>query len=297
MALHGGAAPGRFALELDGVRAGWLVSASGGNAEGVVVVEPSGTEGVIRKRIGGVRYADVELSVDTRLSKQLSGWLAGMIGRKHVPKDGAVLFVDFNAREVGRLEFFNALIREVSFPAVDATSKEPAKLTIKVAPELTREAKGTGTQVMAPPSQAGRVALASNFRLSIEEVDCARVTGIGPITIKQKIAETEVGGRVDLEPTGFVEIGELVVTVAGDGADFVAWHKDFVVNGSASATEKTGKLELLAPDMKTVLFTLTFAGLGIFNLKHENVEVERVPRLRAWIYCEEVSFAAAASAQ
>jgi hypothetical protein len=87
-----GAGAGSFALELGGVHAGWLVSASGGDAEGVVVSEP-GTDGVIRKRVGGVRYADIELSVDAGLSKQLSGWLAGMIGRKPVPKDGVFLCI------------------------------------------------------------------------------------------------------------------------------------------------------------------------------------------------------------
>ena len=292
MALHGGAAPGRFALELDGVHAGWLVSASGGDAEGVVVSEP-GADGVIRKRIGGVRYADLDLSVVLPLSKQLSGWVAGTIGRKHTTKNGAVRFVNFDLKDVGSIDFFNALIREVSFSALDAASKEPAKLTIKIAPESTKTTKGTGAQVVAPSSNPGRVARASSFRLTIDGIDCTRVAGIGPITIRQKIAETEVGGRVDLEPTGFVEIGELVLALSGDDTDFVAWHKHFVVDDSASASEKKGKLELLAPDMKTALFTLTFAGLGIFNLKRENVEAERVPRLRASIYCEEIGLATA----
>jgi hypothetical protein len=296
MAQHGGVGPGRFALELDGVHTGWLVSAAGGDAEGVVESEP-GNDGVIRKRIGGLRYADLELSVVLPLSKQFSGWVAGTIGRKHVTKNGAVRFVSFDLKEVGRLDFSNALIREVSFQALDATSKELAKLTIKIAPESTKRTEGTGAQVVAPSPNPGRVARASNFRLLIEGIDCRRVTGIGPITIRQKITETAVGGRVDLEPTGFLEIGELVLAVSGDDSDFVAWHKEFVVDGSASATEKKGTLELLAPDLKTVLFTLTFAGLGIFNLKHENVDPERVPRLRAWIYCEEVAFAAAPSVQ
>jgi hypothetical protein len=282
-----GVSAARFGLELGDAQAGWLVSASGGDPEGVVVSEP-GADGVIRKRIGSVRYPDIELSVNTGLSKQLSEWLAGTIGRKHVAKNGAVLVFDFNLKEASRLEFVNALIREVTFPALDGASKEAVKLAIKVAPESTKRKMGSGAQVTATPQQAGkRVGLASNFRLSIDGLDCNRVSKIGPITIRQKIVETRVGGHVVLEPGG-LEIGELVIAVASvDGDPFFAWHKALVVDGNPSA-EKKGELELLGPDMKTVLLTLTFAGLGIFNLEPEYVGTERVSRLRASMYCEEV---------
>jgi hypothetical protein len=92
-----------------------------------------------------------------------------------------------------------------------------------------------------------------------------------------------------------VEVGDLVVSLAESrGADFIAWHEDFVVKGNTGpANEKKGKLELLAPNLKTILFTLTFAGLGIFKLEHARVEAQGVPTLRASMYCEELTFAAA----
>jgi hypothetical protein len=288
---HGTIGSGRAALELDGVDAGWLASVSGGDAEGVVVSE-TGTDGVIRKHIGGVRYTDIELSVNVPLRPPLSDWVAGTIGQKRVGRNGAIRFVDADLREIARLDFSNALIREVTFQPLDAASKEPARVTMKLAPESTRRLKGTGQPIMPSVPVQRPIARASNFRLSIEGLDCKRVASIGPITIKQQIVETGAGGgRVRLEPGGSLDIGELAVAVAGDSPDFIAWHNEFVVVGSPSASEKTGTLELLAPDLKTAVSRLTFAGLGIFNLQHETGEAERLPRLRASMYCEEVGLA------
>jgi hypothetical protein len=56
-----GFAAGRFAFELDGTQAGWLESASGGDAEGEVVLEQPGADHVVRKHLGNVRYRDVVL--------------------------------------------------------------------------------------------------------------------------------------------------------------------------------------------------------------------------------------------
>jgi hypothetical protein len=78
-----------------------------------------------------------------------------------------------------------------------------------------------------------------------------------------------------VKETPRVEIGDLVVSVAeSHGADFVARHDDFVIKGdNGSEAEKSGKLELLAQDLKTVLFTLTLGGLGIFKLEREERRV------------------------
>jgi hypothetical protein len=277
-----------FALVLDDVQAGSLVSASGGDAEGVVVSEPS-EGGVIRRRIEGLRYADIELTVDPMLSEPLSGWLKSMLEGMHVLKSGTVRIVDMNGKEVERLEFVDALIREISFPAVDARSKEPARLKIKIAPKSARRVPGSGAPAQLPPVRVKQRALASNFRLEIDDVDCSRVSAIESVTVRQRVEEIQVGSHFELEPAG-LEIGDLVVAAASVSDDFEPWLKDLVVNGDMSA-EKAGQLELLAPDLKRVLFKLTFAGLGIFSLKREYIEKDGVSRLNASIYCEKVGMA------
>ncbi|HWF86401.1 MAG TPA: hypothetical protein VG222_16185, partial [Vicinamibacterales bacterium] len=72
-----------------------------------------------------------------------------------------------------------------------------------------------------------------------------------------------------------------------------AWHEDFVINGNnGQDKEKGGTLEYMSANMKDVLFTLTFSGLGIFKLTPEKVEAgsENVRRVKAEMYCEQITF-------
>jgi phage tail-like protein len=292
-----GFAAGRFAFELDGTQAGWLESASGGDAEGDVVQEQPGADHVVRKHLGSVRYSDVVLEAGAGMEKAFYEWIGASLAHTYQRKDGAVVSVDQNLKEVARLAFFNALITEVTFPALDAASKDPAALTVTVAPEYARTNKGSGAKVSGSQgAKAQKKWLPSNFRLQIDGVDCKKVNAIEALTIKQKVVESPVGETRDyVKEPARLEIGDLVVTVAESGAtDFIAWHDDFVVKGNnGEAAEKTGKLELLTPDLKTALFTLDFAGLGIFKLRREPQAGgggDSVARLRASIYCEELTF-------
>jgi len=290
-----GFAAGRFAFELDGAVAGWLQSASGGEAEGDVVQEKVGADHVVRKHLGGIRYSDVVLQAGAGMEKPFYDWLAASLAHTYQRKDGAVLSVDQNLKEVSRLAFFNALIGEITFPTLDAAAKEAASLTVTIAPEYARTIKGSGAKLGPAKASAQKKWLPSNFRLQIDGVDCKKVNRIEALTIKQKVVESPVGELRDYEKEpASLDVGDLVVTVAESGAaDFVAWHDDFVVKGnSGAAAEKTGKLELLTPDLKSALFTLDFAGLGIFRLQREDGGGDSPSRLRASIYCEELTFTA-----
>ena len=56
--------------------------------------------------------------------------------------------------------------------------------------------------------------------------------------------------------------------------------------------ERGGSLTYLTPDLKTELFTITFEHLGIFKLTPEKVEAgsENIRRVKAEMYCEDMSF-------
>src|SRR5215211_2611328 len=164
MARARGFAAGRFAFELDGSSTGWLFSASGGDAEGDVVREALGPDGVIRKHIAGVRYTDIGLGAGAGMGKAFYQWLTDTLDHKFARKDGAVLSVDTGSREVARLNFFNALVREIAFPTFDATAKDPARLTVTVAPEYARRVKGSGAKVPTSSVTAQKQWLPSNFR-------------------------------------------------------------------------------------------------------------------------------------
>jgi hypothetical protein len=146
----GAAAPrpfvaGGFGLELEGVSAGVVKSAAGGNAFADVVVEMVGPGGGYpRKHIGAPKYEDVSLLAGTGMSGAFYSWIQAAFDLDYRRKNGAVLELDVQHKVRSRREFYNALITEVAFPPLDGASKDPAYMTVKFAPEYTRYTKASG---------------------------------------------------------------------------------------------------------------------------------------------------------
>lgn len=284
----------RYALELDGQTAGWLFSYEGGQATGEVVSENLG-EIVARKHIGNVKYEDITITVGLGMSSDVYDWVASMLNGDFIRHDGVIIGVDNSGNERTRLEFVEALITEVGMPALDAASKDAAKMTLKFKPEMTQRKVGSGAKLSlaAPKATAQKLWLPSNFRLTIDGMGDAtkKVNKIEALVIKQKVTENAVGEEADFqqEPTS-VEIPNLVITLAeADSQAFYDWHENFVIKGNnADDKEKTGKLEYLSTDLKTVLFTIEFANIGIFKVDSAKPESskDKVTRVKAEMYVE-----------
>lgn len=304
MADARGYTAGRFALDLDGQFAGWVSSIEGGHATSDVVVEKVGPTLIQHKHLAGVKYEDVTVNCGTSMSKAFYEWVQASIDLKHTRHSGAIITADYDGKEMTRMNFFNALITEIGFPALDAASKDAAKMTIKFAPEYTRTQAKAGSAISGQLGSGHQKKwLPANFRLKIDGLDkpCSRVNKIEALTIKQKVIENATGELrdYDKEPAS-IEFPNLVITCAESHADdLYKWHEDFVIKGNNSQDkEKGGTLEYLTPDLKTVLFTLTFSNLGIFKCTPEKVEAgsENIRRVKAEMYCEQIKFQAGSGA-
>jgi len=291
---------GKFALDLNGDFAGWVQSVEGGQASADVVVEKLGADLIQHKHIAGVKYDDVTVNCGTSMSKSFYEWIQASIDHKVTRFDGAVITADFNHKEVARMNFFQALITEVGFPALDASSKDAAKMTVKFAPEYTRTVAKTGGAIKGEIGKGQQKKwLPSNFKLEIDGLTnaCNHVNKIEQLTIKQKVVDHPVGHLRDYQrEPAHIEFPNLVITCAEAYADeLYAWHEEFVIKGNNdNSKEKTGMLQYLASDTKTALFTLEFQGLGIFKLTPEKVEAhsENIRRVKAELYCEQIKFKA-----
>lgn len=288
-----------YGLELDGVSAGWVSNTEGGTAVGEVVTEKMGGDWLQKKHIGNVKYEEISFQAGTSASRGFYEWIKSSFSQKYSRKNGAIVSADYNYdRTPGTTtEFFNAIITEMSMPALDAASKDAAKMTIKFKPEYTRKKIG-GAQIANNGARSDATGWrVSDFRLRIDglEEPAARVNKIEALTIKQKVAENAVGEQRDYEqePTS-VEIPNLVITLPESHAKpFYDWHEDFVIKGNNSADkEKTGTLEYLSPNRKTVLFTVYFKGLGIYKVSPDKSEAsaEDIRRVKAEMYCEDIRF-------
>jgi len=290
---------GKYGIELDGIMAGWVSSVEGGHATSDVVSEKVGPDHIVHKHIAGVKYEDISISCGTGMSKGFYEWVKASFDHNYGRKGGAIIAADFNYKEHSRLTWYNGLVSEIGFPALDAASKDAAKMTIKVTPEYTRQTTTTGGASVSGKYATNAVQqkkwLPANFRLKIDGTDCTRVNKIEAIVVKQKIIDNAVGELRDYErEPAHLEIPNLVVTLAeSHSKEFYDWHEDFVIKGNnGDDKERGGTLEYLTPNLQEVLFTLTFKHLGVFKLTPEKVEAgsENIRRVKAEMYCEDIQF-------
>jgi len=289
-------ATGAFALELGGAKIGFARSFRGGGAVAEVVTEKVTGDNFAKKHIGPPRYEDIELQVGFGMKKELYDWIAASWEQPYLRKNGAVVVADFAGKEQSRREFFEALVTAVTVPKLDGAAKDPAYLTVKLAPELVREQKGSGKATGELGKNEQKLFLPSNFRVAIDGLDCSKVVTVDALTVKQATVADHTGDARDMaRERGSIEFPNLKIALPASAAEtWRTWFADFVINGkNGEESEKNGKIELLSPNRQTVLATITLLNLGIYRLDDDWTGAEtadKVRRVRAELYCERMKF-------
>jgi phage tail-like protein len=273
-----GYAAGKYGIEIDGIMAGWVESVEGGHSTSDVVNEKVGASSIQQKHIAGVKYEDITVNCGTGMSKAFYEWIKSMSDGRPLRKNGAIVACDFNFKEVSRTEWTGGIITEVGLPALDAASRDAARMTVKIAPESTRVVKGSGKSATGSQARVQKKWLPSNFRLDISGLDCRRVNKIEAITLKAKTTANRAAPN-------------LVVTLSeSDAAGWNTWQKSSI--SGRGGNSRSGRLAFLAPDLREELFTLTFYNLGISKLTPDKTEAgsANIRRVKAEMYCEEMKF-------
>lgn len=283
---------GAMALELNGVTMGMVRSIAGGAIYGEVITDKGGPGRSTNKRIGAVRYEPIIIEVGLDMVPQF--WeLIRQWPATSKPQSGAILFGDINYRQLKRMEFTNALITEIGFPALDAAEgKKAFSLLVTLQPSKIENRPGKGT--INASAAKSRPAFCSNFRLTASGLDLSRVTKVDAFAIKQKVAASTIGElrRFELEPAS-IEYEDLVLTLPETFSTSVEnWLQDAVVKGSGR--ELDFRLEILDPTLKATLVTLNLRGVGIWKLSpaessSSSANVQKVSTVDAWCYMEGVA--------
>ena len=298
-ALAGGAAEafgatrsyvgGSYGLLLDGAFAGYLTGFSGGNTVGdVLKVQPVGADRVQRKRLGGFHAEPITIECGLPMAKPFLEWIRSSIepGAKFQPKTGAIIEFDGAQKEMGRRNFFNAAITEVEFPSCDASSKDPARLTVTFQPEAVKLAAGTGAKPAAAPATHW---LRSNFVLKIQGLEQALTHTTAIQTVEVKLTgSSDLPGRTT---PPVIDAANLNIVVADTLiGQFYTWHDEFVIKRTGKP--RPGVLDYLSPDMKSVLLSLNLSNLGIIKVAPEAPAAgapQGIRRSKVEMYCESVT--------
>jgi hypothetical protein len=284
---------GNFFLTLNGVKTGVIKSVDGGGISAEVINEPQGPNYFTKKRIGQPKYEDFAIQVGFSNGKQLYDWIQQTWNMARPRVSGSIISADYNWDAKSERQFTNALLTETTIPAMDGTSKEPAYITLKFAPEFIRSVKASGKLTAEKMEQ--KIFLPSNFRLQIDGLDCSRVNKIESFTVKQGVAGKNIGSARDSQKEpGKLEFPNLKITMAEVAAQsFIDWHENFVIKGNNDASkEKKGSLTFLSPNRQTELAKIEFSNIGIFRIQPDKAQAnaDQIKRLTVELYVEQMTF-------
>jgi phage tail-like protein len=296
---------GKFVLyDGAGLQLGFPNSVKGCGIGANVVTEQLGPESASSKHISQPVYDPCVIEVGTGMDRSLYDWIGDMLARKPSRKNLWIVATDFAYKAQSGIRLLDAVLTEVKFPALDASSKDIAKLTLTIEAESLRKfdpccGSFTPGSVSSKGSAAKDVQkkwLPSNFRLKLDGIEVKKVNKIGAWVARQGVAVDEIGEfREASKEPGKLELGDLAVTQPATEVDLDSWFESFVVNGkNDQESEKAATLEFLAPDLKNVLFELTFSGVGIFRMADDEFEAgsENIRRQTFSLYVEQAALTA-----
>ena len=285
---------GHFELAIDGHKStAFLKSVDGGWVRGNIVDDPVGAGALRVKHMSTVDIEPFSFEFGLTAANDVLQWIQGSWKRQWGRRNGQVTHGDFNMNPLFEHEFYDALIAETTFPALDGSSKESGYIKCKVQPERVITKKVVGGPPMTGrigPKTAQKMWTNAAFRLNIDTIDDMRYTNkIESFTIKQGIKKSYSGAErfPQCEPTG-VTFPNLTGTISLEYADkLLQWHHDYIVQGKKDrASQKTGSLEFLTPDRKSTIFQINLfeVGLSFCGLEQATANQETIKRVKFELY-------------
>lgn len=266
--------------------------ARGGAITGNVVLHATGAEHFTRKQIDRVVYEDISVEVGSSMPTALFDWISTSWGAKPTARDGALLRCDSTFTVRSERSFTGAFISETAFPALDAASKSPGRLTVRITPAAIQPDTAPGTKLQSTVGKGlSKLWMLPNFKLAIDGLDCTKVARIEPFAVRRPIERVQSGGGgiPKLQP-GRIDFPNLRISLSASSAEsWWDWHESFVVGGSnADSDQKAGSISLLAPNLSTELARIELGGLGIIRVSLDPPPdaPSPIPRVTADLYCE-----------
>jgi phage tail-like protein len=285
-----------FALELDGSpEVGVIRSIEGGGVKADVMSYQFGQGHDRWRQLGKPKFDDLKLQVGMSMSAPFYEWISAFFDGKAVRKNGAIIAADFYYTERARREFSEALIKEITFPAMSASDRNAAYMGVGVAVEKIVFKKGDGKK-MAPASGGEKHKLwtSCNFRFTVDGFDaaCRRVSKVESFTIKQTIIEHHVGGqREPYKMPSRVDFPSLVFSLPeADAQPFMDHLAQHAVAGAPSKS-LGGTIETL-DNAGATLFTLTFSGAEVVSVMPDRSDAssEEFKMAKIELFTEKMQF-------
>jgi hypothetical protein len=273
---------------------GFVSAATGGAISADVTVYQSGGDPFAQKQLGDIRYEDLVVEAGATMPGALFDWVTASWGPQPPSRDGALLALSYDFTVQREQPFEDALIAETTIPALDASSKAPGRMTVRITPRSLGPPTNPGSKLQISLGKSPhKTWLASSFRFTLDGLDTKHVSRIEPITVRRSIEVLTSGsGGTSISP-GRIGFSDLRVRLSAvSAAAWYAWHKDFVIDGNNSnADERSGAIAFLAPDLKTELARIDLHNVGIVRVAPAGGDQASIASVIADLYCERMELA------
>ncbi len=256
-----------FEFSIDGWRnTAYIKSVEGGYPKLNTIEEQVGADNLFIKHGSTVEIEPISVEMGMQSGTEVLSWLQSSWRKEWCRQSGMITHGNFNKKALVEHHFSDALITEATFPTLDASSKEAAFLKFKIQPEaveLKAAAKSTVHQATSPKQKMWSP---NAFSFKLDGLNVSKVGKIDSFTVKQGVKALYVGGQryPQYEPTK-ITFPDLSVHISQIYAgDIMDWYQTFVMRGHRDPKqEKSGSIEFLAPDHKTVIYRINLTGVGI----------------------------------
>ncbi|MFT3692127.1 MAG: phage tail protein [Kofleriaceae bacterium] len=288
-------AAAHFALELDGRDSvGLFRSIEGGGIRADVMTYQMGPNYDRWRQLGKPKFEDIKLQVGMAMSQPFYTWISKFFDGKADRKTGSIVAADFYYKERARRDFSEAMIKELTFPKLDATDKNPAYMTVALSVEGIVFKKGTGA-VLAPPNgfDKQRLWTAANFNFQLDGFDCFKRTAkVDSFTVKQNIIEHNVGGqRGTIKTPSPIEFPNLTVYIPEADAQPIFDHAMKRITSGEVPGRLHGQLDTYDHE-RNALATIEFFGADVVSATPDRSDstTEEIKMVKVELYTERMTF-------
>ena len=247
---------GKFALEVNGVMAGWLKDVAGCGVE-APTREIQTTVGY-DKQPGATAYGTCQMRFGMSMTPAFYKWVGDAIRGAGTSRNVSIVQTDFNYKEIGRLELTNALISRFTLPALGGPA-EALYFEVALAPLTIRSLKGSGAAVSSSLVQQ-KIAQTSYFRATIGDLPSAKVAPIDAWSVNIPVPERS--GELMKVAAPRAMAGDLSLAVSEADADaWQGWVETSLIQGNPS--EKSATIEILNATLDQVFAKFSLTGVGL----------------------------------
>jgi hypothetical protein len=289
---------GRFALDIAGYNVGYLKKFSGLAMEADVVANDLGPDNIQKKHVSNFKWTGGKATIGIGMGKGMYEWIKASFDKGHQTKSGAFTAADFDYKAQSVIEFYDALITEVTVPKLSGDSKEAAYFDVSFEPERVKWRKGGGESIQGKIGSVQKQWLCNNYKIEIGKMSCGRVASLDTFTWKCAIAPDQVGIRN--EPTNHpakVTVPDLKLSISyADHPEWADWAYSWFIGGNRKEKDEVdGAIIFLGPtldDKKEELGRINLKNVGLKKFSDEDNEAnsEKIKRFSVELYVEHMEF-------